>query len=180
MKILKTILLVIGGLIGLLLIVAIFVKKDYAVVREVTINKGEAEVFAYIKNLKNQQDYSKWASMDPNQKTTYTGEDGTVGFISAWESEKEDVGAGEQEIISITENERIDYELRFLKPFESKAGAYMHTDSVGPEQTTVQWGFTGATPYPLNLMTAAMDMEGMIGKDLQTGLDNLKAKLENE
>ena len=51
--------------------------------------------------------------MDPDMKKTYRGTDGTVGFVSAWDSEKDDVGKGEQEIIKITDGERIDYELRF-------------------------------------------------------------------
>jgi hypothetical protein len=33
-------------------------------------------------------------------------------------------------------------------------------------------------PYPMNLMLLFMDMDGMLGKDLQQGLDNLKGVLE--
>jgi hypothetical protein len=36
--------------------------------------------------------------MDPDMKKTYRGTDGTVGFVSEWESNKKDVGTGEQEI----------------------------------------------------------------------------------
>jgi hypothetical protein len=32
--------------------------------------------------------------------------------------------------------------------------------------------------YPMNLMLVFMDMDAMLGKDLQTGLNNLKAVLE--
>ena len=39
MKILKNILIAIAGLIVLLLVVALFAKKEYAVVREITIGK---------------------------------------------------------------------------------------------------------------------------------------------
>src|ERR1700757_4744620 len=96
MKILKRILIVIAVLIAIPLIVALFTKKDYAIEREVVINKPKQDVFNYIKMLKNQPNYSKWAMDDPNAKMTFTGTDGTVGFISAWESNK--VGKGEQQI----------------------------------------------------------------------------------
>ncbi len=103
MKILKTILIAVGILIAVPLIVSLFVKKDYEVEREITIDKPKEDVFDYVKFLKNQDNYSKWATMDPDMKKTYRGTDGTVGFISAWESNNKDVGKGEQEIKKITE-----------------------------------------------------------------------------
>ena len=101
MKMLMKILIASAILIAIPLIVALFVKKDYAVEREITINKPKQEVFDYVKLLKNQDNYSIWATMDPNMKKTYRGTDGTVGFVSAWESKVDSVGVGEQEIKKI-------------------------------------------------------------------------------
>ena len=81
MRILKKIIIVIAILIAIPLIVALFVKKDYAIERQVVINKPKQEVFNYIKFLKNQDNYSKWNMIDPNMKKAYTGTDGTVGFL---------------------------------------------------------------------------------------------------
>jgi hypothetical protein len=178
MSLTRKILIAIAGVIAILLIIAAFAPKNYAVQREITINKPKAEVFEYIKYLKNQGNFSKWAMMDPAMKKSYTGTDGTVGFISAWESENKEVGTGEQEIKSITEGERIDFELRFKVPFEATEAAYMTTEAISDTETKVQWGFNGHTPYPMNLMLLCMDFEGMIGGDLQTGLTNLKTVLE--
>lgn len=180
MKILKWILIVIAIIIVLPLIVALFVKKDYTVERELVINKPKMEVFSYVKFLKNQDNYSKWATMDLNMKKEYKGTDGEVGFISAWDSEKEDVGKGEQEIKKITEGERIDTELRFIEPFESTDMAYMSTESVSENETKVKWGFYGKMEYPMNLMCLFMDMDKMLGPDLEEGLSNLKKVLEKE
>lgn len=178
MKILKKILIVIAIIIAIPLIIALFVEKDYAVEREITINKSKQEVFDYVKFLKNQDNFSKWATMDPNMKKTYRGTDGTVGFVSAWESDDENVGVGEQEIKKIIEGERIDFELRFIKPFEATEPAFMSTETVSENQTKVKWGFSGHMNYPMNIMMLFMDFEKMIGDDLQTGLSNLKTVLE--
>lgn len=178
MRILKIILIVILILIAIPLLTALFVKKDYDVEREITINKPKQEVFDYIKYLKNQDHYSKWAMMDPDMKKTYRGTDGTVGFVSAWESNKKDVGTGEQEIKKITEGERLDFELRFIKPFEATEAAYMVTEPVSENQTKVRWGFSGHMNYPMNLMMLFMDFDEMIGDDLATGLQKLKTVLE--
>jgi hypothetical protein len=98
MKTLKTILVVIGFLISIPLFPAIFVKKQYTLEREITINKPKMEVFDYIKYLKNQDRFSKWATMDPAMIKTCRGTDGTVDFASAWDSKNEDVGVEEQEM----------------------------------------------------------------------------------
>lgn len=178
MRILKNFLIALAVLIAIPLIVALFVKKDYAVEREITINKPKQEVFNYIKLLKNQDNYSKWATMDPNMKKSYRGTDGTVGFVSAWESKIDSVGVGEQEIKKIVEGERVDFELRFIKPFEVTEPAFMTTEAVSENQTNVKWGFSGHMDYPMNLMMLFIDFEKMIGDDLQTGLNNLKTVLE--
>lgn len=155
-------------------IAALFVHNSYDVEREVVINQPKDKVFQYVKYLKNQNEFSKWANIDPNMTKTYQGIDGTVGFVSAWESTNEEVGTGEQEIKAIEEGKRIDFELRFIKPFEATEPAYMITESVDNNTTKVKWGFSGHMDYPMNLMFLFMDFEQIIGDDLQTGLDNLK------
>ena len=178
MKFLKGLLIGLASLLALLFIIALFTKKDYGVEREVTINKPRQEVFEYIKFLKNQDQFSVWSTKDPNMKKEYRGTDGTVGFVSAWDSEVSDVGKGEQEIKKITEGERMDFELRFKKPFEATDNAYMTTEAISETQTKVKWGFSGRMKYPMNLMLVLMDMDKMLGDQLQTGLNNLKMVME--
>lgn len=178
MKILKKILFVILGIIILALVVALFTKKDYAVEREVTINKPTQEVFDFIKFVKNQDQYSVWNNIDPAMKKSYTGTDGTVGFIYAWDSANSHAGKGEQEIVNIAEGEKIEMKLRFKEPMQAEDNAYMITEPLGADKTKVKWGFTGKMAWPMNLMLLCMNMEEMIGKDLQGGLDKLKTILE--
>lgn len=180
MKIIKGILFFVVGIIALALIVAIFVKKDYALEREVVINQPVEKVFDYIKYLKNQDNFSTWASMDPKMKKEFRGTDGEVGFVSAWESQDKNVGKGEQEITAIKENERIDYELRFIEPFETTDFAYMTTTAVNDSVTNVKWGFTGRMEYPMNLMMLFMNFEEMLGADFENGLSKLKTILEEQ
>jgi hypothetical protein len=178
MKILFIILIAVLSLVALLLAVGLFMKKEYHVVREIVINKPKQSVFEYIKLLKNQNKYSLWASLDANMKTEFRGTDGTPGFVSAWDSQEKNVGKGEQEILTVTDGEKVDYEIRFFKPFESTSYATMSTVSVGENQTKVSWAFTGKMKYPMNLMLLFMNMEKMIGSDLEKGLKNLKVLLE--
>jgi len=176
MKIIKKILFVIAGIIVLALVAALFVSKEYNVKREITINKPSQEVFDYVKFIKNQEHYNKWVMMDPNMKKEYQGTDGTVGFVYAWDSQKDDVGKGEEEIKLLDEGKKINLEVRFIRPFEGLATTEMTTEAVSPTQTKVSWGMSGRSPYPMNLTNTIMD--GMLGADLEQSLQTLKGILE--
>jgi len=177
-KILKIFGIVLLCLVVLILLAAAIVKKEYAVERQVTLNKPKQEIFDYVKYLKNQSQYSIWAKIDPNMKTEYRGTDGTVGFVSAWDSPVRDAGKGEQEITKIDDGKRIDYELRFYKPMKSTDNAFMSFESVNDSVTNVKWGFFGKVKYPMNLSLLFMNMDTMLGKDLEGGLNNLKTIIE--
>lgn len=178
MKILLWIVIALAGIIVLFLLIGFFTKKEYTVGRYVVINKPKTPVFDYLKFLKNQNKFSVWGMIDPNMKTEFRGTDGTKKFVSAWDSENKNAGKGEQEILNIVEGERIDYEIRFIKPIKSTSWAYLTTKTINDNQTRVYWEFNGKMKYPMNLMLLFMDMEKMIGNDLDKGLQNLKIILE--
>jgi len=178
MKIVILIIIVILSLIFLFLFLAMLTKRKYSVARDVVINKTKDSVFEYIKLLKNQDNFSVWASMDPNMKKEYRGTDGNVGFISAWDSENKNVGKGEQEILKVIDGERVDYEIRFIKPFESTSIASIITETINESQTKVTWKFSSGMKYPMNIMLLFINMEKMIGNDFDKGLQRLRSILE--
>ena len=178
MRILKKLIFFFIGIIVLLLIAGLFVKKEYAVERAIVINKPKDEVFNYVKFVKNQDNYSVWNKKDPAMKKDYKGNDGQVGFVVAWDSSDKEVGKGEQEIVNIVDGDRIDMKLRFKEPFEAEDNAYMITETVSPNETKVKWGFKGTMNYPMNLMLLFMDMDKELGGALDAGLKDLKTILE--
>lgn len=184
MKLLKRILLGLLFIIALLLIIALFIPKEILVSRSIKINRAQSEVFYYVKQLKNQPKYGVWWKADPNMKITTSGTDGQVGFVHGWDSKDENVGAGQQKIIALDSSARkskIDIELKFIRPFESINPSYIETKSIAADkQTEVTWAITSKMPYPFNLMGALMNMEEMLGSDLEKGLKNLKVLLEKE
>jgi hypothetical protein len=125
MDILKKSLAGVGIVIVFVLLLGLVVKDTYEIERQVEIKASKDVVFEYAKYLKNQDNYSVWATQDSNMKKEYRGVDGTVGFVSAWDSDNEEVGKGEQEITAIYDGKRIDFELRFIKPFKATDLAYM-------------------------------------------------------
>lgn len=176
MKILKYIGIALVSIVALLLVIALFIPKQYTVSVTETINKPQQEVFDYVKLIKNQEYYSIWVMSD-TASLSYTGVDGTVGFIQSWNSKDDNVGDGAQEITKITPN-RIDVDLRFKRPFESNQKAATLLKAISPTVTEVTSEFYGNDTYPLNLMSF---VGKKIIKDAEVqNLKNLKKVLESK
>lgn len=175
MNIFTTILLVIAGIIACLLIIAIFMKKEHFVRCEIVINAPRQKVFDYVKFLQNQDKFNIHAMADGNRKEEFKGTDGTVGYIYSWSGNK-DAGEGEKEIMKIIDGERIESEIRFVKPMKASARIIMETKSVSANQTNVSWSNAGILNYPLNIMIPIM--EKSVAKGMDTSLANLKNILE--
>ncbi len=118
--------------------------------------------------------------MDPGMKKEFKGTDGTVGFVYSWDSTNKNVGKGEQEIIKLEEGSRVDYEIRFFKPFQGVSYAWITTESLNPNQTMVNWSFRGMRNYPMKVMHKILNLKRVLGRDLQTSLHNLKSVLEHQ
>lgn len=177
MNILSIVLIVIGVLIALPLIVALFVKKDYRIEEQVSVARPLPAVFAYVKLLDNQQHFNKWVMADPTMKKTLTGTDGTVGFIYAWNSTDKNVGEGEQEIKAVTES-TLNTEIRFVRPFQGIAYVTIATDSISAQETRIRWIMEGRAPYPINITNLFTGK--ILHADMQLSLQNLKKILENK
>jgi len=176
MNILITILLVVAGIIALLLIIALFMKREHYVKREIIINAPRQKVFDYVRLLKNQDRFNKHAMAGPDRNREYKGTDGTVGFIYAWKGNK-NAGEGEKEIKNIIEGERIETEIRFVKPMAATACIIMETESLSDDQTKVYWSNAGTLKYPINIMIPMM--EKMLPNEMDSSLSTLKNILEN-
>jgi hypothetical protein len=176
MNIVFTILLSIAGIIVLLLLVALFMRKEHHVKREVIINAPGEKVFNYIKLLKNQDEFNMHAMAGSDRKKEFRGTDGTVGYVYAWKGDKK-AGEGEKEIINIVDGKRVETEIRFIKPMVASSRIIMETEPLNDNQTKVSWSNAGTLNYPVNIMIPMM--ERMLPKDMDTSLSNLKRILEN-
>jgi hypothetical protein len=170
-----TILLVVAGIIALLLIIALFMKREHYVNREIIINAPRQKVFDYLKLLKNQDKFNKHAMAAPDRKREFKGTDGTVGYIYAWSGNK-NAGIGEKEIKNIIEGKRIETEIRFVKPMATIAHMIMETESLSDNQTKVYWSNAGTLKYPMSIMVPMV--EKSVAKDMDISLSTLKNILE--
>ena len=168
---------ILAGLVALIAILGLIAPRSFEVSRSMDINCSLPETFDYLKYIKNQDEWSPWKKKDPNMHQEYEGTDGQPGFIARWKGNK-DVGEGEQEIKRIVENEIIESELRFFKPWKSTSDAYLKVDDTGNGKTKVTWGFKGKNKFPFSIFMLFMNMDKAVGKDFNEGLTSLKENLE--
>ena len=150
MNIIITLLEILAGIIVLILIIALFMKKNHYVKRDIIINAPSQKVFDYLKLLKNQDKFNKWAGTDPDRKWEFKGTDGTVGYIISWRGNKK-AGEGEKELMNIIDGKRIETEIRFVKPMRVTASVIMETEPLSDTQTRVYLINAGTMKYPMNI-----------------------------
>jgi hypothetical protein len=171
-----TILSIAAGIIVLLLTIALFMKKEHYAKREIVINAPSQKVFDFLRLLKNQEQFNKWATAGKEtRKEEFKGTDGTVGFIYAWSGDKS-AGEGEKEIIKIVEGKVIESEIRFVKPFKTTARVIMQTEFISDTQTKVSMSNEGTLNYPLNIMIPLVEKN--FPKDMDESLRKLKSIIE--
>ena len=169
------ILIAVAGLVALMLIIPLFMRKIHHVKREIIINTQSQKAFDYLKLIGNQDKYNKWAKSDGDKKEEFKGTDGTVGYIYSWSGNK-DAGEGEKEITNLVDGKKIELEYRFVKPFKAVAHFVTTTEAISDTQTKVAWSNTSALRYPLNIFVPMI--EKSLAKDMDESLNTLKAILE--
>jgi len=170
-----TILFILFGIIALLLLIAFFLKKTHYVKRSINIHAPKQKVFDYIRLLKNQDEFNKYASAGGERQKEFKGTDGTVGYVYAWSGDK-NAGVGEKEILNIAEGKSIEMEIRFVKPMKATAIILMEVEALSDDETKLSWSNAGKLQYPLNILIPMMEKH--VAKDMDSSLLTLKSILE--
>jgi len=173
MKVLKIVTYILLAILIIASAAIFMMPTEYSVERSITINAPKKLVTKQAFYFENFAKWNPWAKYDPNMTTTLDGTDGTVGAKYAWVGNK-DVGTGSMEITSASDS-RVEQKLIFLEPFESEAITYLTVEET-EGGVKVTWGMAGNSARPMNLMNSMMD--GMIGKDYEGGLADLKKLVE--
>jgi hypothetical protein len=168
---------VIGGLIGALLVLALFTKRGFAVERAIVIDSSSAQAYDYLRYIGNHDNFNTSSMRDLDKIETYTGTDGTVGFVYGWNGNKK-VGEGEKEIKVLIPGKKVEIEIRFKRPFTAVSQTLYTLDAVSATSTKVTAGVRSNLNYPMNIMLVFMNMDKHLGKDLETSLVTLKGILE--
>jgi len=181
MKVLKTIGLVLAGLIFLIVIVSFFLPGSYHVERSIIVQTDASVPFNLAKDFREWDKWLPWHKIDTNMTKTYSETSGVEGSWYTWDSKNPEAGKGKVTIVKLTENEYIENEMAFegmgvskaTFKFEPAEGGTKVTWSLDGDGKGMPWYWQIPAKY-FNLM-----MDKMVGKDFEKGLVTIKEVSES-
>jgi len=158
-----------------LLIYAATKPDDFRVQRSIAMKAPPDKVMALVGDLRGWTAWSPYEKKDPAMKRAYAGPAAGKGAAYEWDGNKE-VGRGRMEILEATPS-KVVIKLDFITPFEAHNIAEFTARPQG-DNTNVTWAMYGPSPVIAKVMQTVINMDRMVGKDFEAGLQNLKAVAE--
>lgn len=179
-KTLKTIIIILGCIVLIVMVPPIFMPSKYTAESSIVIKSTPYNVFPYFADLRNWEKWSPWKEKDPSTLYTYSENSLGAGSTMEWDSKNEELGTGKITTVQFKKFHHINYQLSFIKPFESNSGGQIMAEKTDDDQVRVTWTNTAKLKYPLERwFNVFMNFEKIIEKDFSKGLNNLKALVES-
>lgn len=174
-------------LIGVAVVLALFVAivasrpSAYHVERRLEMAAPAERVFGVVNDLHGFARVlvlfgSPWETIDPGVRTTFDGPAAGVGQSLAWNGNGE-VGRGRMTIAESVPGRKVGIQLEFEAPMKSRAACGL-TLGDAPSGTVVTWSMDGRHNFLGKAIGLFMDMDRMLGADIEKGLARLKAVAE--
>lgn len=176
MKIAKRIGIVLGVLIVIWLILAVFAPSSAHVQRTTIINAPSNVVYDNVNNFHNWKSWSYWDNIDKvTMNDSFSGPEAGVGAVHYWNSPNDSVGKGSIKITKSEPNTFIETELNF-DGYISMGGWKMKDTTGGTAVTTYM---DMDSPFLMRPMMLFMNMDEMLGSDFEKTLAGLKRVSES-
>jgi hypothetical protein len=119
---------------------------------------------------------SPWEKLDPNMQKTFEGPAAGVGQSYAWSGNRE-AGRGRMTIEESVPGQKVSVKLEFVKPMKSTATCALTLAGM-PSGSLVTWSMDGNHNFIGKAFGMFMNMDKMLGTDIEKGLAQLKTVAE--
>ncbi|NDK55478.1 SRPBCC family protein [Pontibacter fetidus] len=178
MKLLKNIGLGLLSVLVLLAVFSLFISSTLRIERSVEVAAPANAAFEQVNTLRNWEQWSPWHKIDPHMLLTYSGPDGGTGASYNWFSKHPDVGDGGFKITKSEPNKLILAEMDFGPNGVANA---TYTFNQTPKGTRISWVMESDLGMnPVGKYMGLFLLDEMVGKDFETGLNNIKQILETK
>ncbi|MCW5633378.1 MAG: SRPBCC family protein [Rubrivivax sp.] len=146
----------------------------FSVTRTAQVQAPPDKVYALVAEPRRWKEWSAWNLRDPDMQVTYSGP--AAGAGAAWEWKSRTQGDGKMTFTAAEPGQRVAFDLYFPDFGTTSTGHFRFTPAAGG--TLVAWtmdGDMGANPL---FRWMALFADGMVGKDFEEGLAQLKALAE--
>ena len=158
-----------------------FLPSEHHVERSVTLKQSPSVVYTLLNSYRTFNEWSPWASRDPNAVYRTSGPDSGVGARLDWSGDPRQVGTGWQQITSSTPYNRVEMHLDF-----GEQGIASSFFDISPVEggSAVTWGFSTDVTADKGVLGALMGkyfgllLDKWVGLDYEQGLANFKVYAE--
>jgi uncharacterized protein YndB with AHSA1/START domain len=175
MKIVKILGLILLGLLAVLLIGGLLLSPKFSVSRSVQIAASADKIFPLVASPSQWKQWSVWNRRDPAMVIEYSGPESGRGAVWAWKSASE--GDGKMTFTAAEAPKQLAYDLYFPDFGTTSSGEFRFEPQPGGG-TQVTWLMNGDMGKNPLFHWMALFADGMVGKDFEAGLANLKAVAE--
>jgi uncharacterized protein YndB with AHSA1/START domain len=170
------IVLIVAVVFAAILVLAATKPNTLRVYRSLTINAPPERIFPLINDLHNWPRWQPQDREDPTLKRTYSGAASGAGAVSDWAGRGAS-GRGQMAIIESAPLRRVVVKVDFVKPFVAhNINEFILEPGAA---TTVTWTMQGSNLYFMKLLCIVVNMDRMMGKHFESGLQNLKTAAES-
>ena len=164
----------VGAVIALLIAIGLMLPAKSRVEVDIEIDAYPATVFAQVNDFRRHALWSQLAEADPNARFIYSGSSRGEGAVMTWDGAI--IGSGTQTIVASRPHEHVGI---VLSPGEAGEARSWFDLRPGTGTTHVTWGFEA--DYGMNLVGRyfASLLGGVIARDYEKGLANLKVLAES-
>jgi len=168
---LKKIAIGVGVVIVLLVVVVATRPSEFRIERSKSIDAPPEVVFLFVNDFHDWPAWSPWEKLDPGMQRSHSGAPEGKGAMYAW-SGNDQVGKGKMTIVESRPNERVGIELEFQEPWTATNQTTFAFGRAG-DGTKLTWAMEGKNGFVAKAFSMFMDMDAMVGKDFEKGLDAL-------
>jgi hypothetical protein len=165
-------------LVAVVLVLAATKPSTFRVERSTVVDAAPDLLFPLIDDFHRWPEWSPYEKLDPTMKRTLSGAASGQGAVYEWSGNNK-AGAGRMEIIESSPPAKVAIKLDFIKPFEAHNAAEFTMRPQGGA-TLLTWQMHGPASFKSKLMQVFVNLDKLIGKDFETGLANLKARVEGK
>jgi len=120
---------------------------------------------------------------DPTMKRIYSGAESGAGAVSDWQG-KGNAGKGRMTIVESAAPNKVLVKVDFVRPFVAhNVNEFVLEPNEEPSEpgssTKVTWTMRGPNLFFMKVMGVFVNMDRMLGKHFEAGLQNLKSVLES-
>ena len=150
---------------------------EFRVERHLRVAAPASRLWPLISELRPFSRWNPYERKDPLIKGAYSGAERGVGSRYDWDSQV--VGKGSLEIVEQQPGQAVRLKLDFIKPFEAHNMAEFALQPLPDGATDVSWRMQGRASFLSKLMGVFIDMDRMVGRDFEAGLQNLRELAES-